>query len=613
MQFIKIFFQNTLEKVKYFFEVETFCRTNFARKRKKMQQLDAYLDSPPPGYALLLAGAWGVGKSFFWNRYSNELDQNKLTPITFSASGLQTIEDLERSFFQASIVGLGGPATREAGAVIGRAILRLVKIDPDDIKFKADVTGGKTVVCIDDIERFSGDFEVLFGFIVSLIDGNALHCILIANETKAQGKPQYNEYKERIIGKTIHLEPDVRSFCESTINGFVSEVSRKQLLEHLDLIVSIAESREVRNLRTLRFLLTEANGIISSIPNVELRKNGISLLLEALSFYVIATARSADNLNLVFKVFSTSDLGIVLSMNDSKSNVDKEETEFSLLCKLLKETKFFEASYNWPQSHAFANLVKGKFINFDELARDFEIIVEMNTGKEDSLKVVNKYRELSDIELQKHINILVDEIVNHQNTVLGRIFDIYHVLHWLAKKGLFYMSPEMWTEVTLKALSEQDIGSFSSDEVDFWMGPYDANDQLVIKSIKNISQSVKEVEKNKQSEVDRNEIISGADALPEALDRSIFSETDPNAYFAKLQVGGQRSSRRMQQFFLRRMNVSNSPDFVGDDGTFANSLAGIIESNVPFQPPMTIASSSMRELAKTLRDFATFVDTYRSS
>src|SRR5690606_38329600 len=130
---------------------------------------------PTPRYACLISGEWGAGKSYFWRHYAAEIQEQGFAPVTFSVAGLHSTEDLERAFFQASISDSWAGPLAETGTLLARAALRFVKIDPNDIKVKAAVLSGKTVVCIDALERFGGEFKTLFGFIVNLVDDDNLH------------------------------------------------------------------------------------------------------------------------------------------------------------------------------------------------------------------------------------------------------------------------------------------------------------------------------------------------------------------------------------------------------------------------------------------------------
>ena len=575
-----------------------------------MAPIDAYLQGPQPGYALLLAGEWGVGKSFFWWKYKSRVARFNLTPITMSAAGLQSSEDLERSLFQASISGLGNSAVREAGTIIGRALLRLAKVDPDDIRLKADATGGKTVICIDDIERFAGEFKVLFGFIVNLID-SGVHCILLADEDRAREFASYNKYKERIVGKTIQLEPDPRSFSEVTIRGFASAKSREVLLANLDGILDIIEHRDVRNLRTVRFLLTEADGVLRRLPDGPAKSEGVTTLLNALSFYVIATTKSAENIELVAKAFSTAELGVVLALSDQRVEGDEEGNVIARLLALLKETKFSEEAYAWPESRAFVNLVKGRAVDFADLATDFGLIQQEPLLAMDSLTAINQYRQLSDHDLQHHIDTLSNQVRRLEILDLSRLFEAYRALYWMAKSGIFGISPEAWTIEMITAVGRYDPATITSDDVDFWMGPYDENERRVIETIESLAAKVVAIKKTAQNETERREIINGEGPLPDATSHPVFFDQDPETIFSDLMINGQRSTLRMQQFFRQRMRVMNSPDYVGDDRDFADGLASLIEDRVPFNPPLTIADSLILDLAKVLRKFVDFVDAYK--
>lgn len=186
-----------------------------------MRALESYVQSPPPGYALLLSGEWGVGKSYSWTHFSDKLRSDGFTVLTISAAGLALMEDLEQALLEVSIEGVGPAALREAGAIVGKALLRLVKVDPKDIKLRAELASGKTVVCIDDLERFSGKFSVLLGFVLNLLDRASVHCVLIADEDRAAEQfKRYRKVKERIVGKTIAVESPRDQFCSLQIKSF---------------------------------------------------------------------------------------------------------------------------------------------------------------------------------------------------------------------------------------------------------------------------------------------------------------------------------------------------------------------------------------------------------
>lgn len=574
--------------------------------------LDSYLRHPPPGYAFLLSGNWGVGKSFFWSRYKRRLAQFGMTPIAISAAGLQTSEDLERAFFQASINNVGRTQVREAGAVIGRALLRFVKIDPDDIKLKAAVTGGKTVVSIDDVERFAGDFKVLFGFIVNVIDEEGTHCILIADEEKATHEHStYAEYKERIVGRTVRLRPDLRSFCDETIRGFAEDRSREILLANIGGLIQMLEERRVENLRTVRFLLTELYSVLRSLP-LAATANEPRSLFSAMAFYVLAVARNTGNEALVSKAFSTAELGIVLAMRERTRDAEGDEP-IDRLVQLLAELKFTSEAHEWPQSRAFIDLIEGRVVDYQDLANDFGLReaseADDSTAKNDSLEALQHYRSLTDEQLRKHTTQLMSEVQECRYRNLSRFFESYRVIYWLAKNGLTVETPEEWTQESLEALSKYKPAELSPGDIDFWMGPYDDNETRVIEALKVLQAERNALLAAEKRELDRAQILATEGVLPGSTEGPIFSDISAEEFFGRLQAS--ESIDRMTRFFRLRMQVMNAPDFVGEDRNFAAGLAEIIEQNVPDDRPLSIRDSLLSELAKTLQKFVGFVDAYR--
>lgn len=581
---------------------------------QSMNPLDDYLQGNPPGYALLMSGEWGVGKSFYWTRYSLELGRFNLTPITISAAGLQNMEDLERALFQASISGVGSNSVREAGTVMGRALLRFVNIEPDDIKLKAEVTGGRTVICIDDVERFSGDFSVLFGFIVNVIDGSGAHCVLVADESKALERfPSYQSYKERIVGKTVRLTPDPYSFCDRTIRGFADQSSRDILLGRVDDLVRLLGEKKVSNLRTVRFVLTEMDGVIRKLPEAFARDESLSRLLSAVSFWAISTSRNSSSARLISKIFESSELGVVISMRQaSRARDASEPDEVDDLIALLGDTKFSEEVHEWPQSQQFSNLVQGFSVDYSALAAEFGLMNVKDDHEEDFLSCLNNYRELSDEKVQSCIQEAVTELMSGGIKNLGRLFELYRTLYWLSKRGVFSSPPDEWTSSVVELIDRYEPSVDVSEEVEFWMAPYDEEERRVISAVQSLAQRVKGVKQKALLASYRSALLSGHGEIPESVGSPLFEGLSAEAVFDEINAVGSSAILRVLRLYRGRMRVMNSPDFVGGDRDFSEAMADLIEERVEVIRPLSVQSSLMLELAENLRSFVRFVDSYRA-
>jgi hypothetical protein len=572
--------------------------------------LDAYLSSVPCGYAVLLSGPWGVGKSFFWRRYQAKvISEFDLTPITVSAAGLQNSEELERVLFQASIANYATPALREFTGVIGRAMLRVVKVDPADIKLKAETTGGRTVVCIDDVERFAGDPKTLFGFAINLLDESGLHVILIADETKVD--EVFNEYKERIVGKTVRVEPDLGKFCDEIICGFSDRRTRDFLLQESSVLVDYLREKGVSNLRTVRAILIELELILRNVRQSSALLN-LSGLLGAITFYTIAVGRSAANIKLVEKAFSTAELGVALAMYERKGGED-DDSVLGQLLNLLEELKFVDDSYGFPESKAFINLVGGRAVDYQQLANDFALISPpSNNTTADPLAMLQHYRDLDDVQLREQIERLSSELFDGAPADLARVFESYRILYWLSKNSLLSDSPDVLTEKAVDLVSKLEPSTLTATDLEFWTGPYDGNEQKVISALQGVERKSAECRQLLARHEQRDSILLGSGPLPEAVHAPFFVDSDPEEVFSILNSQKNIGIARLQSIFRKRLRIVNSPDFVGEDRNFAIELSSLIEQRVDKTSPVPIKSALLIELAEILKNFAKHVDDYRS-
>lgn len=570
--------------------------------------LDAYLSSVPCGYALLLSGPWGVGKSFFWKHYQVKVvAEFGLTPITISAAGLQNSEELERALFQASITNYATPALRELTGVVGRAMLRVVKVDPNDIKLKAEITGGRTVVCIDDVERFAGDPKTLFGFAINLLDESGLHVVLVADETKVDSI--FNEYKERIVGKTVRIDPDLGKFCDEIIRGFSDKRTRDLLINETSVFVTYFQEKGISNLRTVRAILIELELILRNV-----RKSSASLnlmrLLSALTFYTVAIGRDASNIKLVEKTFTTAELGVALAIHERKKN-DDEDSILGRLLNLLEKLGFVDESYNFPESKAFVSLVNGRAVDYQQLAQDFALVEAPNHNADtDPLSVLQHYRDLDDAQLREQVDRLVAELFGGSAKDLARVFESYRILYWLSKNNLLVDSPDEFTRRTLWLINELDPSAVSATELEFWTGPYDGNEQKVISALQDVEKRSEEHRNVLARNEQRDLILLGTGALPDAVHAPLFVGTTAEEVFDILSANKNSGISRMQSIFRKRLRIVNSPDYVAGDRDFAVNLSSLIEQRVDTTNPVPLKSALFLELAGILKNFVRHVDEY---
>ncbi|OOX22111.1 hypothetical protein Xazr_21795 [Xanthomonas campestris pv. azadirachtae] len=575
-----------------------------------MQQLDHYLKNPQPGYACLITGGWGVGKSFHWQIYARKLQDMK--PITFSAAGLQTAEDLERALFQASVDEIAGTTVAEVGAVIGRALLRVAKIDPDDIKWKADLTRDRTVVCIDDVERFAGHFNVIFGFIVNLIDASVVHCVLIADEGRALNKfDDYALFKERIVGKTLTVRPDPAQFCEYIIKGFSRPQNREAMLAGLDGLVGLIDQDKLENLRTVRFFLTELDLLCSGLPLEVLPRVMNSHLPAAVLFWTRAVSKAAGSEKVARRVFASDAVGISLALREiakQKGHVRSEEKDE--LGDLLADLGLTNAASAWPMSQAFIDHMQGQQgVDYARLAADFGLLEDQRAH--DPIEVIHHYEGRSDAEVQEAIRAARAEFFDQNPVALMRIHQLYRSLYFMSELGIFEATPEDWTQealLRLEALSN-DISQVEAAAFESCPSQYDENERRVVEKLYALNEALQRFAERDRRKKALRMLLEGGLPDRDVATTPLFEDMpSPEEFLAELRELGTKAVARFSGIFRQRLRISNARDFVSQDRDYAAALMEVLEEKIPMKRPMSLLDAELRRAISILRQFVERMD-----
>ena len=566
-----------------------------------MEHLDRYLSSPPPGYALLLTGEWGVGKTYLWRLYAESLGRFGLMPLTISVAGLSNLEELDRAVLQASISRIGDQPIREASSAIGRSLLRTINIDPDDLRLKSDLVSGRTVVCIDDLERFAGDLAVLFGFVMDLIERADVHCILIADESRASEKfEDFAETRERVIGKSVRLVPNVRRFVEQTVRELPKGSRRPILLANIELIVEIVQAAKIVNLRTVRYLITEIESILRHVGPAARHGADYKALFEAIAFWAIGASRDAISEQLVALAFKSPDLGIAFAISEVR-DLDGEEADLLRVRRLIEDVGMEERALHWPMSAQLVNLVEGSKVDYRELAREFGLGGER--PEDDPLKELGKFRVLTDARVQELAEALRQDVVGGRVRSLGRIFAVFRSLLFLSSLDVVAIRPdELYTQFrdAVAALDAQQVDG----HVDFLFGAYNEFERQLLAEIGALSGKAGEVSAAQRKLEFRTALLRGDSKVGLAAELyPVFEDADADAFLRELQVAPKGAVVATNTLFRRRLRIEGIQKHVRGDLRFARALAGLIREQVERRRPMPVRSVAMLELAATLDRF----------
>lgn len=217
--------------------------------------LDYYKNLKSPGYAVLVTGPWGSGKTF---QVKAALEQDDICYV--SLFGLSSETDVYGAVLakmlpelanrkkaadflkdkNISAFGFGAPL----GSVLAAAI---------DVEAKERADKSKLIV-FDDLERCPIDLKMLLGLFNYYVEHHGCRLIVIAHDDKIISG--FIEVKEKVFGQTIKIV--LRT--SQAFDHFMSELelpARQFVTTHRALVESILHQSKCSSLRILRHVLAD--------------------------------------------------------------------------------------------------------------------------------------------------------------------------------------------------------------------------------------------------------------------------------------------------------------------------------------------------------------------
>lgn len=318
-----------------------------------------------PEYALLVKGPWGCGKSHLVKGCIKELEMEnqEFKFLYVSLYGINDIGDIEARFFEQLNPTMNKILTNKKvmfASRIAKGVLKgALKIDLDG-DGKADATASiavpdinladyltdtsNCILVFDDLERCELDLQVILGYINYFIEKDGYKVLIIADEEKLitkystdEDEYKYLNIKEKLIGKTVQVEPDVSNVFDNFVeelfpadnaSDLVANNNVKVILNrNKDRIIQIFQQSKHENLRSLRKCILDLKQWIKVFDN-EIKKN--NELLE--HFFSLFVALSMEVHSGKIKPEELGKLvGLKFLLQESvKSTKGKEKSELKL-------------------------------------------------------------------------------------------------------------------------------------------------------------------------------------------------------------------------------------------------------------------------------------------
>jgi hypothetical protein len=261
-----------------------------------------------PQYAVLLTGLWGSGKTWFIKDFLAKHEPKQKSPLYLSLYGMQSLDDIDSGLFQLLHPVLGSKPARILGRVARGVLKATINIDlnGDDISDGSMNVGipndklldrislkANSILVLDDLERCSIPIADLLGYINQFIEHGGIKAILIANEhellnSKTENNVDYSKIKEKLIGRTFEVVPEVASALNAFANDLPDGKAKGVVSANLLLITQVYECSNYKNLRHVRHALWEFDRLTNTIDPTALNKALLlaDLLALFLSYYI---------------------------------------------------------------------------------------------------------------------------------------------------------------------------------------------------------------------------------------------------------------------------------------------------------------------------------------
>lgn len=298
-----------------------------------------------PGYAVMIRGPWGVGKTFLIRNILAEHFPEDKGYIYVSLYGVSEPEEIDTAILAAMYPILGTKAAKVTGRLLNAAS-KYFRID--GALTVNDVIGQSTeaVYVFDDIERASMKADAIFGYINQLVEHAGCRVILVANEAELEKAEGYRAKREKLVGQTL----EAKSAVDDALAKFLDDLPDSEVRDHLKSvqihIVDLYEQGEINNLRVLKQTLWDFARFYGTIDPGH-RKHARAMLhilrlLFALSFEIKLGRMGAADLrgradHWVAAAIAKDDATPIKTSSDRYNGIDLTDTTLSdeLLIELL--------------------------------------------------------------------------------------------------------------------------------------------------------------------------------------------------------------------------------------------------------------------------------------
>lgn len=344
------------------------------------------------GTAIAITGSWGVGKTYFWNKFRED-HKLKNKYIYVSLFGLESLGDLKTHIY--SNIENNHSLIEIPRWIRGLpSILKDTRVSQFGVNASAKVFDSlmfhqvkNAIICFDDFERMSNKLDIkdVMGLANQLKLEKNCQIILILDESKTEdeNKKKYAEYKEKLIDETIKI---------NSVEPLLREKAKDMDKPLVDLMVKFADELEIHNFRFFQKVIKLYRQFREELPNEVAYSTKEIILIRILQGYLIENF--GEKLGIYWDNFTFSNAIIRRQNKNSLENSNNVESIFTKLEKISYKLTICEDTWSFEFKKWFEQRDKVDFEVLKKLAQS-DLNSEKNNLLKDELQyLMNKWRNL---------------------------------------------------------------------------------------------------------------------------------------------------------------------------------------------------------------------------
>lgn len=420
--------------------------------------LNDYLKVNKPGYAVLIKGSWGCGKTFFVKEWLEGLQTKKvddndyytLDPIYISLYGLSLTSQIDEEIKRIVSPILHSKAMKTAGKVFQMAISAAIRYNVDfnndsnaDMNMTCTIdpkallgsnnphVKGNRLLVFDDLERSKMNIQEVLGYINYYVEHIGCNVIIVGDDAKLKDLDDYKNVKEKTIGREFVIDPDINATVDSLVND-ESILGKEYLSNHLDVIKDCFKASNTDNLRLLKQSLNDFCLMTNRLPdNIKKNPSFDKIKLRLLANFVAVYAEDKgqdvgmDNYGKKFNEGEADQMAIDFTGDGELSSRDmtKKHSKYE---KVSLTNKYYAMVPHYAEC-VLVYLCKGKI--------DLEFIKsELQKDKKQPWDVLENYKGLENDVLINNIELNVGFLESGRfesvDQMLKSATVMLYIIHW---------------------------------------------------------------------------------------------------------------------------------------------------------------------------------------